>query len=194
MLTCPKATIARCGRRAAPLAVAAALLGAAVASADEPAKPAAPRQPEPPAKAVQLPRPAGPPAARFDRSTPRDTVTVVLDQAKIIRLPERTQTIVIGNPMIADITVQKNGVVIVTGKTYGVTNFIALDNAGAMLAESMISVQGADESLVTVQRGLERESYSCTPHCQPTVVLGDGAVHFGAIGGQIGTRNSLATR
>jgi Flp pilus assembly secretin CpaC len=194
MLTCRKATIAHRGRRAAALAVAAALLGAATASADEPAKAAPSRPIERPGKAIQLPRPAGPPTARSDRATPRDTVTVVLDYAKIIRLPERTQTVIIGNPMIADITVQKNGVVIVTGKTYGVTNLIALDNSGAMLAESMISVQAADESVVTVQRGLERESYSCTPHCQPTVVLGDGAGHFGAIGGQVGTRNTLATQ
>ena len=61
---------------------------------------------------------------------------------------------VVGNPMIADITVQKHGILVVTGKAYGVTDLIALDGAGAMLAESLISVQAASESVVTVQGGL----------------------------------------
>ena len=124
----------------------------------------------------------------------RDTVAVKIDHAKVIRLPERTQTVIVGNPIIADITVQRNGLVVVTGKSYGVTNLIALDGAGAMLAESLVSVQAATESVVIVQRGLERESYSCTPNCQPSILLGDANKYFSEIGGQAGQRNSLATQ
>ena len=122
-----------------------------------------------------------------------DTLTVKIDHAKVVRLPERTQTVIVGNPIIADITVQRNGIVVVTGKSYGITNMIALDGAGAMLAESLVSVQAATESVVIVQRGLERESYSCTPSCQPAILLGDGNRHFGETSGQAGQRNSLAT-
>jgi hypothetical protein len=118
----------------------------------------------------------------------------MIDHAKVIRLPERTQTVIVGNPIIADITVQRNGIVVVTGKSYGITNLIALDGAGAMLAESLISVQAATESVVVVQRGLERESYSCTPNCQPSILLGDGSRHFSETSGQAGQRNSLATQ
>ena len=121
-------------------------------------------------------------------------VDVMLDQAKVIRLPERTQTIVVGNPTIADLTVQKNGIAVLTGKSYGVTNFIALDAAGALLAESTIRVQAPSESLVTVQRGLERESYSCTPNCQPSAVLVDSNKYYGEVSGQAGQRNALATQ
>ena len=90
-------------------------------------------------------------------SSGRETEAVMIDHAKVMRLPERTQTVIIGNPIIADITIQRNGIVVVTGKSYGVTNLIALDAAGAMLAESLVSVQAATESVVVVQRGLERE-------------------------------------
>jgi Flp pilus assembly secretin CpaC len=121
-------------------------------------------------------------------------VMVMIDHAKVIRLPDKTQTVVVGNPIIADVTIQKNGVVIVTGKSYGVTNLIALDNAGELLAESMIRVQAPNESLVTVQRGLERESYSCTPDCQPSLLLGDSNKYFSEVGGQAGQRNTLATQ
>lgn len=124
----------------------------------------------------------------------RDSVAVMIDHAKIVRLPERTQTVVVGNPIIADVTIQKNGILVVTGKSYGVTNLIALDNAGTMLAESMISVQAPKEAVVTVQRGFERETYSCTPTCQPSVLLGDANRYFSEVSGQAGQRNSLATQ
>jgi hypothetical protein len=121
-------------------------------------------------------------------------VTVMIDHAKVVKLPEKTQTVIVGNPIIADVTVQRNGILVVTGKSYGVTNLIALDAAGQLLTESLISVQAPNESLVTVQRGLERESYSCTPNCQPSLLLGDANKYFSEVGGQAGQRNSLASQ
>ena len=120
-------------------------------------------------------------------------LTVMIDHAKVVKLPERTQTVIVGNPIIADVTVQRNGIMVVTGKSYGVTNLIALDGAGTLLSESLISVQAPTESLVTVQRGLERESYSCTPNCQPSLLLGDANKYFGEVGGQATQRNTIAT-
>ena len=117
----------------------------------------------------------------------------MVDHAKVVRLPEKAQTVIVGNPGIADVSVQKNGVMIVTGKSFGVTNLIALDASGALLAELLVRVGAASDSMLTVQRGLERESYSCTPICQPSVQLGDATRYFGEAGSQITTRNALAT-
>src|SRR5476651_544203 len=50
-------------------------------------------------------------------------IAVNIDQAKLIRLPERVATIIVGNPLIADITLQVGGIIVVTGKGYGATNF-----------------------------------------------------------------------
>jgi Flp pilus assembly secretin CpaC len=69
------------------------------------------------------------------RAAVADTVAVVLDQAKILRLPERVASIVIGNPAVADGTLQTGGLLVVTGKGYGTTHIIALDARGAVLAE-----------------------------------------------------------
>ncbi|MFC5555916.1 pilus assembly protein N-terminal domain-containing protein [Methylobacterium iners] len=119
-------------------------------------------------------------------------VTVIVDNAKVIRLPEATRTVIVGNPMIADISLQKNGVVVLTGKSFGATNLIALDKSGGMLAESTISVEAQQTSVVMVQRGLERESYSCTPNCQPSVQLGDSTKYFGEVSGQATQRGAFA--
>lgn len=131
--------------------------------------------------------------ARANEPVPQGTVSVQVDNAKVIRLPEKTQTVVVGNPMIADITLQKNGVVVLTGKSFGLTNLIALDGKGAMLAESTISVQAPQASIITVQRGLDRESYSCTPNCQPSVQLGDATRYFDETSKQAEARRGMAT-
>ena len=119
-------------------------------------------------------------------------IAVTVDNAKVMRLPEKTRTVIVGNPIIADVSLQKNGILILTGKSFGATNLIALDGAGEMLAESTISVQAPQASVVMVQRGLDRESYSCTPNCQPSVQLGDSTKYFGEVSGQADARRSLA--
>ena len=115
----------------------------------------------------------------------RDELSVAVNRAKVIKLPEKAQTVVIGNPGVADIAIQKNGVVVLTGKSFGVTNFIALDSSGSIIGESMVSVTAPTDSTVTVQRGLERQTYSCTPVCQPSVALGDAGGFFAETKGQV---------
>ncbi|GJE54100.1 hypothetical protein EKPJFOCH_0573 [Methylobacterium thuringiense] len=119
-------------------------------------------------------------------------VPVMVDNAKLIRLPEKTQTVVVGNPLIADVSLQKNGVLILTGKSFGTTNLIALDAGGTMIAESLIRVEAPQASTITVQRGLDRESYSCTPNCQPSAQLGDSTKWFSEVSGQADQRRALA--
>jgi len=121
-----------------------------------------------------------------------DTITVFLDQAKITRLPDRVATIIVGNPLIADVTIQAGGLMVITGKGYGVTNLIALDRAGAVLREQSIEVQGPLEDVVVVYRGVNRESYSCTPICERRITLGDTPEFFDATLGETGSRNNGA--
>src|SRR5665213_4459329 len=123
-----------------------------------------------------------------------DILTVTVDQARIVKVPSGTRTLIIGNPMIADVTLLNNdGTMIVTGKGFGNTNFIALDGNGKPVAQSEISVVAGTNTLV-VQRGMERQSYSCTPHCQPTARLGDDPAYFNQVAGQIQAHNAQATK
>ena len=121
-----------------------------------------------------------------------EPVAVNVDQAKLVKLPGKVATIVIGNPMIADVTLQPGGIIVVTGKGYGATNFIALDRAGEVLVDRMIQVEGPSDQLVTVYRGVERESYSCLPICQRRVTLGDGGEYFKAAMDQAGSLSGTA--
>ncbi|WP_441238585.1 pilus assembly protein N-terminal domain-containing protein [Bradyrhizobium sp. 930_D9_N1_4] len=133
------------------------------------------------------------PAAGLAEPTVVDTIAVNVDQAKLVRLPNKVATIVVGNPLIADVTLQPGGMIIVTGKGYGATNFIALDRGGEILVDRQIQVEGPSDRLVTVYRGIERESYSCMPLCQRRVTLGDSDNYFNNTMSQAGSLSGTAS-
>src|SRR4029078_12508015 len=121
-----------------------------------------------------------------------DRIAVYVDQAKLVKLPAKVSTIVVGNPLIADVTLQTGGVIVVTGKGYGATNFIAMDRGGEVLVDRVIQVEGPTDQLITVYRGVDRESYSCMPVCQRRITLGDGDSYFKSAMDQAGNLSSQA--
>jgi hypothetical protein len=123
-----------------------------------------------------------------------DTVKINLDQAQVMQLPAGVATIVIGNPLIADGSLQAGGLFVVTGKGYGTTNMVAMDRTGRVLMDKTVTV-GPPRSgdLVVVYKGIERESYSCAPECAPRITtLGDSPTYFGAVLGETNTRSGAA--
>jgi Flp pilus assembly secretin CpaC len=60
-----------------------------------------------------------------------ETLVVTIDQARVVNVPTGTEALIVGNAAIADLTLLKQGAtMIVTGKGFGETNFIALDAKG----------------------------------------------------------------
>ncbi|HEY1864876.1 MAG TPA: pilus assembly protein N-terminal domain-containing protein [Roseiarcus sp.] len=122
----------------------------------------------------------------------KNMIAVTLDQAKIARLPQGTTTLIVGNPMIADVTMLKDSnTMVITGKGFGQTNLIAINAAGSLLEEEQIQVLPAKTVLV-LQSGSSRISYACNPTCMPTVQLGDDDKTFKDAGEQMSTRNGYA--
>ena len=126
------------------------------------------------------------------RAAPMETISVKTNQARIVRLPEKAQTVVVGNPSVADVSLQKNNVLVVTGKSFGVTNVIALDAQGAVVGESQLLVEASRDGIVMVQHGRQRQSFICAPSCEPTLALGDDTEAFRTLKSQIEDRNALA--
>src|SRR6516164_2793668 len=121
-----------------------------------------------------------------------DAISISVDQAKLFKLPNRVATIVVGNPLIADVTLQNGGIIVVTGKGYGATNFIAMDRGGEVLVDRTIQVEVPTDRLVTVYRGVERETYSCMPVCERRVTLGDADTYFKSVSDQANQLSSQA--
>lgn len=123
-----------------------------------------------------------------------DQIAVQLDQAKLLKLPGGTETIIVGNPGIADVSVQRNGVLVITGRAPGRTNFIALDSNGTIISESMVSVSVPMGAGLVVQRGLDQTSYHCAPNCLPSIGLGDEEKHFARTIDQSSRREGFANQ
>jgi Flp pilus assembly secretin CpaC len=86
--------------------------------------------------------------------------------------------IIVGNPTIADVAVQASTMLVVTGKTFGITNIIALDNDRNVILERRILVRRDERKVVNLQRGGQRQSYNCTPQCNPSLTVGDDSAFF----------------
>ena len=100
--------------------------------------------------------------------------TVELNKTEILRLPGAASSIIVGNPKIADVTVQSSDLLFVVGRGYGETNLIILDGQGnTMMNADLQVVNTLPQSGVRLYNGTNRETYSCLPLCGPSPVLGD---------------------
>ncbi len=102
-----------------------------------------------------------------------DPISVKVNMARILRISAPAATVIIGNPGVADITIQDPQTLVLTGRSYGQTNLIILDAAGNPIADTIVSVVQAQTDLVTVYLGTARTTLACEPVCQPTIMLGD---------------------
>jgi Flp pilus assembly secretin CpaC len=107
-----------------------------------------------------------------------DDLIVRYDQSQLLRLPRAVSQVIIGNPSIADASVQASNLLVVTGKTFGVTNIIALDKQGNVIQDQRVIVQRDDLRMVNLHKGSQRQSFTCAPNCTPTVTIGDDKNFF----------------
>jgi Flp pilus assembly secretin CpaC len=121
-----------------------------------------------------------------------DVVDLTIDFAKIMKLDRPAATLVIGNPGIADATVEDETTVILTGKTAGSTNLIALDEKGAEIANLVVRVSSDIRQLTTVFYGRKRQTFSCSPTCEQVISVGDNPDNFDTAKSQIEQRTSFA--
>jgi Flp pilus assembly secretin CpaC len=120
-----------------------------------------------------------------------DPIDVIVDQAKVFRIGKPADVVIIGNPAIADATIQDSQTLIITGRSFGTTNLIVLDATGATLMEEMITVGAQDQNVVTIYRRASRQTLSCTPDCSPTLAVGDNTASFDTVSTQIQTQVGL---
>lgn len=103
------------------------------------------------------------------------------DQSQLLRLPRAATEVIVGNPSIADVTLQDGNLLIVTGKTFGITNVIALDAQHNVIQDQRVMVERDDRKIVNLHKGSTRFTYACTPNCEPTLTIGDDKTFFDAV-------------
>jgi Flp pilus assembly secretin CpaC len=82
---------------------------------------------------------------------PAANLVLHLGHDELAWLPDNVATIVIGNTLVADVSIQHDGLMVFTGKNYGTTNIVMLDRAGSVIMRRVIEVRGPrDNDIVTV--------------------------------------------
>ena len=110
-----------------------------------------------------------------------EDLIVKYDQSQLVRLPKPAAEIIIGNPSIADVSIQSGNLLVISGKTFGITNIISLDADRNVIQDQRVLVKRDEGKVVNLQRGTERQSYNCTPQCNPSITIGDEQKYFEAI-------------
>ena len=93
-------------------------------------------------------------------------IDVIMNQAKIVKIARPADTIVVGNPEIADASVQDATTIVLTGKGFGVTNLVILDSEGSPIVDEQVIVSRSDPRSVRVYRRSDVQTLSCTPYCE----------------------------
>jgi hypothetical protein len=129
------------------------------------------------------------PARADESSTP---ITVKVNMARILRIGSPAATVVIGNPGVADVTIQDPQTLVLTGKSYGETNMIVLDAKGNPIADTMVDVVESQANLVTIFNAGARSTAYCSPTCAPMIMLGDTPGYTQQLTSSMGLVQSVA--
>jgi Pilus formation protein N terminal region len=118
-------------------------------------------------------------------------LAIAMDEVRTVTFKSAVATVYVGNPSIADINMIDARHAFIIGKGFGNTNIVALDADGKQVSNT--SVANNAESTLTLNRGTQRVTYSCTSsHCETTPEPGDGKDAFDQINSQLASHSDTA--
>lgn len=124
-------------------------------------------------------------AAIFTCAAQAGHVTVEAGKAKAIKLSTKAESVIIGNPNIADVAVHDDKLLFVTGKSFGTTNLMIFDSEGNTIHSSDVVVTANATTWVSIKRAGANFTYDCSPSCRPTLSAGDDNDHYENVGEQL---------
>ncbi|OCW58068.1 pilus assembly protein N-terminal domain-containing protein [Hoeflea olei] len=98
-----------------------------------------------------------------------DVIRVFMDHARILKLDRPVAKVIIGNASVADVAVSDPQTIILTGKSYGTTNLVILDQTGNAIVDERIMVSVDEANTLRVFKQTSRSVYSCSPSCEEHV-------------------------
>jgi hypothetical protein len=113
------------------------------------------------------------------------------DQSKLISLASQPATVVVGNPLYADVTVLDKKI-LVQGRSFGKTSIVVLDTNGKQIANMDVIVANMSANRLTVYKSGQRTSYLCLPNCERTLNAGDDSKSSAILAAQIRQKLELA--
>ncbi len=122
-----------------------------------------------------------------------ENLRVTIDKNHVLRTDRPVETIIVGNPHIADVSAQSNQLMFVLGRTSGETNILGFDKEGNVVFDKDVTVVPHTTRTVTLHRGALSETFACAPRCEVEMHPGDDPAKFGLISGQSSTHTGAAS-
>lgn len=109
------------------------------------------------------------------------SISVPLDEVRVVAFSQPIATVYVGNPMIADVSMIDSKHAFVLGKGFGATNIVALDADGKQVVNDSVTVFGHTGSMVVLHRGAAQVTYACAgARCESAPTPGDDKDSFAA--------------
>lgn len=95
-----------------------------------------------------------------------DMIRVFMDHARILKLDRAVSKVIVGNAEVADVAVADAKTIVLTGKSYGTTNLVILDQDGEAIVDERILVSVDEVNTLRIYKQTNRQVYSCSPSCE----------------------------
>lgn len=122
-----------------------------------------------------------------------ENLRVTIDKNHILRTDRPVETIIVGNPHIADVSAQSNQLMFVLGRSSGETNILGFDKEGNVVFDKDVTVVPHTTRTVTLHRGASTETFACAPRCESEMHPGDDPKKFEVISNQSSTHSGAAS-
>ena len=104
-------------------------------------------------------------------------LVVQMDQSQLMQLTADPGSIIIGNPSIADVSLNGRQLFI-HGHSFGETNLMIFDMGGKKIGDYDVTVSHDSENQLSLYmgnatKGVARYTYSCAPNCEQNMMVGD---------------------
>ncbi len=103
----------------------------------------------------------------------RKEILLDIDYTEGFQLKSKASQIVIGNPVIADITVRDDKYIFLSGKSPGRTNMLVYGSDGALKERYNVMVRDPNTYLTVFQGAQDKTHYDCLPNCQRVLRIED---------------------
>lgn len=127
-------------------------------------------------------------AAAF--SAAAETFDVPINKTKLLRLKRSVSYVLVGNPEIADVSVETARLLFVHGRTIGETNLLLLDSRRREIANYDLVVVPTAVTHITIQRGTDTHTMSCDPRCAGVPTPGTAVTTAAPGGSDAGDRDT----
>jgi len=95
-----------------------------------------------------------------------EMMRVYMDHARVLKLDRPVSKVIIGNSDVADATVADARTIVLTGRSFGTTNLVILDQDGNAIVDERILVSIDEGNTLRVYKQTTRTVFSCSPNCE----------------------------